>query len=200
MQICPRCTVLSEFITEDVGDGMRANLSVQLQCDLALVSPRRVSARESFLFVVVAILLGTSVPSSVLCCAQLHCSGFDLISNMMQTALQPLHHRCGIALLPSRRSTCSQTSPRRVRGEKARQALQMVIRCNSSDTDRQEKAGCTSRTLLGAALAAAMSMGAFASTESALAKTNPVKKSDPYEVTQKNTARIELKQCIFRTV
>ncbi|DBB17653.1 TPA: hypothetical protein ACH3X3_002694 [Trebouxia sp. C0006] len=100
---------------------------------------------------------------------------------MMQTALQPLHHRCGIALLPSRRSTCSQTSPRRVRGEKARQALQMVIRCNSSDTDRQEKAGCTSRTLLGAALAAAMSMGAFASTESALAKTNPVKKSDPYE-------------------
>ncbi len=76
----------------------------------------------------------------------------------------------------------------------------MVIRCNSSDTDQQGEAGCTSRTLLGAAFAAAVSMGALASTESALAKTNPVKKSDPYEVTQKNTARIESKQCIFRTV
>ena len=74
------------------------------------------------------------------------------------------------------------------------------MRCNSSDTDGQGDAGFTSRTLLGAALAAAMSMGALVSTESALAKTNPVKKSDPYEVIQKNTARIESKQCIFRNV
>ncbi|DBA79997.1 TPA: hypothetical protein ACH3X1_008200 [Trebouxia sp. C0004] len=96
----------------------------------------------------------------------------------MQTALQPLHHRCGIALLPSRRSTCSQDSPRRVRGEEARQALQVVIRCNSFE---QGKAGFTSRTLFGAALAAAVSMGTMASTESALAKTYPVKKTDPYE-------------------
>ncbi len=148
----------------------------------------------------VAILLSPSVPGPVIFCEQLYCSGFDLNSVIMQTALQPLHHRCGIALLPSRRSKCSQNSKKHVRGIQARQALQKVIRCNSSDTDRQGKAGCTSRTLLGATLAAAVSMGALASTESALAKTNPVKKSDPYEVIQKNTARIESKKCIFRTI
>lgn len=147
----------------------------------------------------VAILLRPSVHGLVIFREQLNCSGFDLNSINMQTVLQPLHHRCGIALLPSRRSKCSQNSSKHVRGIQARHALQLVVRCDSSDTDRQGKAGCTSRTLLGAALAAAISMGALSSTESALAKTNPVKKSDPYEVIQRNTARIESKQWFFVT-
>ncbi len=109
----------------------------------------------------------------------------------MQTVLQPLHHRCGIALLPCRRSPCSQNSLRLVREEKGRQALQVVNSCKSSDTDRQGEAGFTSRRLLSAALAAAVSIGTLAATESALAKTNPVKKTDPYEVSQKISAKIE---------
>jgi len=71
---------------------------------------------------------------------------------------------------------------------------------NLPDTDRQGEAGFTSRRLLSAALAAAVSIGTLAATESALAKTNPVKKTDPYEVSQKISVKIESKQRIVRSM
>lgn len=102
----------------------------------------------------------------------------------MQTGLQPLQQQCGIALLPSRSTRRTATLLRRVQAFNARSS-RVSIRCCSSDTETQQQPNFPARTLLGLALAATLSIGSLTSTQAALAKTNPVKKADPYEDLQK---------------
>ena len=106
----------------------------------------------------------------------------------MQTGLQPLQQQCGIALLPSRSTRRTATLLRRVQAFNARSS-RVSIRCCSSDTETQQQPNFPARTLLGLALAATLSIGSLTSTQAALAKTNQVKKADPYEVPRLNSRR-----------
>lgn len=99
----------------------------------------------------------------------------------MQTSLKPLQHQCGIATLPNRISVQSKQSPRLVPAANSRRNHQAVSTCASSDSDTQRQLGFLPQNVLGIVFAAALSVTTLSATESALAKTNPVKKADPYE-------------------
>ena len=100
----------------------------------------------------------------------------------MQTGLQPLQHRCSIALLPARLRFNSRLSVRAADGSKTLSHNQTLVRCGNPDSRELKAAAAPIRTAASILLAAALTIGNLAFTNTALAKTNPVKKSDPYEV------------------
>lgn len=98
----------------------------------------------------------------------------------MQNGLQPLQHRCGIALLPPR----SSLNPRLPAADRSKRLShdQSLVRCGNPDTRELKAAAEPTRTAAGVFLAAALTIGNLTVTDTASAKPNPVKKSDPYEV------------------